>query len=70
MSVSKKDGPLMLHYLRTQHSRCYFKDYAEAHAKLSNLGAKFNPPEICRIIENYKENAMEMEELMYLFLPG
>ncbi|XP_052884486.1 probable L-ascorbate peroxidase 6, chloroplastic/mitochondrial isoform X2 [Gossypium arboreum] len=23
----------------------FFKDYAEAHAKLSNLGAKFNPPE-------------------------
>ncbi|CAN8246878.1 unnamed protein product [Cochlearia groenlandica] len=25
----------------------FFKDYAEAHAKLSNLGAKFNPPEVC-----------------------
>ncbi|VVB08341.1 unnamed protein product [Arabis nemorensis] len=24
----------------------FFKDYAESHAKLSNLGAKFNPPEI------------------------
>lgn len=24
----------------------FFKDYAEAHAKLSNLGAKFNPPEV------------------------
>uniref|UniRef100_A0A0D9XXF8 L-ascorbate peroxidase n=1 Tax=Leersia perrieri TaxID=77586 RepID=A0A0D9XXF8_9ORYZ len=24
----------------------FFKDYAEAHAKLSNLGAKFDPPEI------------------------
>lgn len=23
----------------------FFKDYAEAHAKLSNLGAKFDPPE-------------------------
>ncbi|CAL5027433.1 unnamed protein product [Urochloa decumbens] len=23
----------------------FFKDYAEAHAKLSNLGAKFNPPQ-------------------------
>ncbi|CAH2070607.1 unnamed protein product [Thlaspi arvense] len=23
----------------------FFKDYAESHAKLSNLGAKFNPPE-------------------------
>lgn len=25
----------------------FFKDYAESHAKLSNLGAKFNPPEVC-----------------------
>lgn len=25
----------------------FFKDYAEAHAKLSNLGAKFDPPEVC-----------------------
>jgi hypothetical protein len=24
----------------------FFKDYAEAHAKLSNLGAKFEPPEV------------------------
>lgn len=26
----------------------FFKDYAESHAKLSNLGAKFNPPEVSR----------------------
>lgn len=26
----------------------FFKDYAEAHAKLSNLGAKFDPPEVCQ----------------------
>jgi len=25
----------------------FFKDYAVAHAKLSNLGAEFNPPEVC-----------------------
>ncbi|ONK58002.1 uncharacterized protein A4U43_C09F6720 [Asparagus officinalis] len=25
----------------------FFKGYAEAHAKLSNLGAKFDPPEAC-----------------------
>ncbi|KAA0055442.1 putative L-ascorbate peroxidase 6 [Cucumis melo var. makuwa] len=30
-------------YLQDQES--FFKDYAEAHAKLSNLGAKFDPPE-------------------------
>ncbi|RWW83597.1 hypothetical protein BHE74_00007895 [Ensete ventricosum] len=24
----------------------FFEDYAEAHAKLSDLGAKFNPPEV------------------------
>lgn len=28
----------------------FFKDYAEAHAKLSNLGAKFNPPQVSVII--------------------
>ena len=27
----------------------FFKDYAEAHAKLSNLGAKFDPPEVCKL---------------------
>ncbi|KAF3523456.1 hypothetical protein F2Q69_00051790 [Brassica cretica] len=31
----------------------FFKDYAEAHAKLSNLGAKFDPP------ENYAEKYAE-----------
>ncbi|KAF5175296.1 L-ascorbate peroxidase t protein [Thalictrum thalictroides] len=25
----------------------FFKDYAESHAKLSNLGANFDPPEVC-----------------------
>ena len=29
-----------------QDQETFFKDYAEAHAKLSNLGAKFNPPEV------------------------
>jgi L-ascorbate peroxidase len=24
----------------------FFEDYAEAHAKLSNLGAKFDPPKV------------------------
>jgi hypothetical protein len=24
----------------------FFKDYADSHAKLSNLGAKFNPPQV------------------------
>ncbi|XP_047325575.1 probable L-ascorbate peroxidase 6, chloroplastic/mitochondrial [Impatiens glandulifera] len=28
-----------------EDQEAFFKDYAEAHAKLSNLGAKFNPPE-------------------------
>jgi len=37
----------------------FFKDYAEAHAKLSNLGAKFDPPKvngikIIPILERYK----------------
>ncbi|KAJ4848035.1 putative L-ascorbate peroxidase 6, chloroplastic/mitochondrial [Turnera subulata] len=30
-----------------QDQDAFFKDYAEAHAKLSNLGAKFDPPEVC-----------------------
>uniref|UniRef100_A0A0E0KQV2 L-ascorbate peroxidase n=1 Tax=Oryza punctata TaxID=4537 RepID=A0A0E0KQV2_ORYPU len=29
-----------------EDQEAFFKDYAEAHAKLSNLGAKFNPPEL------------------------
>uniref|UniRef100_A0A453Q733 L-ascorbate peroxidase n=1 Tax=Aegilops tauschii subsp. strangulata TaxID=200361 RepID=A0A453Q733_AEGTS len=28
-----------------EDQEAFFKDYAEAHAKLSNLGAKFDPPE-------------------------
>ncbi|KAJ6352728.1 hypothetical protein OIU76_001869 [Salix suchowensis] len=30
-----------------EDKEAFFKDYAEAHAKLSNLGAKFDPPEVC-----------------------
>jgi len=33
-----------------EDQEAFFKDYAEAHAKLSNLGAKFDPPEVCKII--------------------
>ncbi|KAL6961557.1 putative L-ascorbate peroxidase 7, chloroplastic [Sarracenia purpurea var. burkii] len=29
----------------TEDQDAFFKDYAEAHAQLSNLGAKFDPPE-------------------------
>lgn len=32
-----------------EDQEAFFKDYAEAHAKLSNLGAKFDPPEVCSI---------------------
>lgn len=31
----------------------FFKDYAEAHAKLSNLGAKFDPPEVLTELRIY-----------------
>ena len=31
----------------------FFKDYAEAHAKLSNLGAKFDPPEVGYLVIYY-----------------
>lgn len=30
-----------------EDQEAFFKDYAEAHAKLSNLGAKFDPQEVC-----------------------
>lgn len=30
-----------------EDEEAFFKDYAESHAKLSNLGAKFDPPEVC-----------------------
>lgn len=31
-----------------EDQKAFAKDYAEAHAKLSNLGAKFDPPEVCQ----------------------
>ncbi|XP_038989433.1 probable L-ascorbate peroxidase 6, chloroplastic/mitochondrial isoform X2 [Phoenix dactylifera] len=37
----------------------FFKDYAEAHAKLSNLGAKFDPPEGISIDDDSKSAAPE-----------
>ncbi|XP_059453576.1 probable L-ascorbate peroxidase 6, chloroplastic/mitochondrial isoform X2 [Corylus avellana] len=37
----------------------FFKDYAEAHAKLSNLGAKFDPPEGIVINDGPSESAPE-----------
>eukprot|EP00249_Psilotum_nudum_P012585 c23868_g1_i1 orf=426-1763(-) len=37
----------------------FFKDYADAHAKLSDLGAKFNPPEGFTIDEPSKQLAPE-----------
>lgn len=30
-----------------EDQEAFFNDYAEAHAKLSNLGAKYDPPEVC-----------------------
>jgi hypothetical protein len=29
-----------------EDQEAFFKDYGEAHAKLSDLGAKFDPPEV------------------------
>ncbi|PSS31898.1 L-ascorbate peroxidase, partial [Actinidia chinensis var. chinensis] len=37
----------------------FFKDYAEAHAKLSNLGAKFDPPECIPIDDGPAKGAPE-----------
>ncbi|XP_019704327.1 probable L-ascorbate peroxidase 6, chloroplastic/mitochondrial [Elaeis guineensis] len=39
-------------YAEDQHA--FFKDYAEAHAKLSNLGAQFDPPEGISIDDDSK----------------
>lgn len=36
----------------------FFKDYAEAHAKLSNLGAKFDPPEVYIHAEENRDNVL------------
>ena len=36
-----------------EDQEAFFKDYAEAHAKLSNLGAKFDPPEVLALDVHY-----------------
>ncbi|CAL9126230.1 unnamed protein product [Musa textilis] len=43
----------------TMDQDAFFKDYAEAHAKLSNLGAKFDPPEGISIEYDSKTVAAE-----------
>lgn len=54
-NISVKLQRLCLHIIATvqEYSEkfavdqdAFFKDYAEAHAKLSNLGAKFEPAEV------------------------
>ncbi|XP_062158578.1 probable L-ascorbate peroxidase 6, chloroplastic/mitochondrial isoform X2 [Alnus glutinosa] len=42
-----------------EDQEAFFKDYAEAHAKLSNLGAKFDPPEGIVINDGPSESAPE-----------
>ncbi|KAK4572788.1 hypothetical protein RGQ29_030992 [Quercus rubra] len=42
-----------------EDQEAFFKDYAEAHAKLSNLGAKFEPPEGIVINDGPSEPAPE-----------
>ncbi|KAG6675106.1 hypothetical protein I3843_15G079400 [Carya illinoinensis] len=42
-----------------EDQEAFFKDYAEAHAKLSNLGAKFDPPEGIVINDGSPESAPE-----------
>ncbi|XP_030934983.1 probable L-ascorbate peroxidase 6, chloroplastic/mitochondrial isoform X1 [Quercus lobata] len=42
-----------------EDQEAFFKDYAEAHAKLSNLGAKFEPPEGIMINDGPSEPAPE-----------
>lgn len=36
-----------------EDQEAFFTDYAEAHAKLSNLGAKFDPPEVRTTIVSF-----------------
>ncbi|KAJ8510176.1 hypothetical protein OPV22_000610 [Ensete ventricosum] len=45
-AVLLEDPSFKIHATKyTMDQDAFFKDYAEAHAKLSNLGAKFDPPE-------------------------
>lgn len=39
-----------------EDQEAFFKDYAEAHAKLSNGGAKFDPPEVDSYSHYWKTN--------------
>ncbi|XP_057724620.1 L-ascorbate peroxidase T, chloroplastic-like isoform X2 [Arachis stenosperma] len=43
----------------------FFNDYAEAHAKLSNLGAKFDPPEGIVLDPSPKPQAEKFEAAKY-----
>ncbi|XP_025607980.1 L-ascorbate peroxidase T, chloroplastic [Arachis hypogaea] len=43
----------------------FFNDYAEAHAKLSNLGAKFDPPEGIVLDPSSKPQAEKFEAAKY-----
>ncbi|KAL2339766.1 hypothetical protein Fmac_007706 [Flemingia macrophylla] len=45
-----------------EDQEAFFKDYAEAHAKLSNLGAKFDPPE--GIVIDDSQNAAGAEKFV------
>lgn len=40
----------------------FFEDYAEAHAKLSNLGAKFDPPKVNEI-KDFLTSIIGMEKM-------
>ncbi|KAK7351114.1 hypothetical protein VNO77_10309 [Canavalia gladiata] len=48
-----------------EDQEAFFKDYAEAHAKLSNLGAKFDPPEGIAIDDSPNAGAEKFEAAKY-----
>jgi hypothetical protein len=48
--VAANTGPFLWQKftdLYAEDEQAFFRDYAEAHKRLSELGAKFDPPEVC-----------------------
>jgi len=45
--------PHFLAYARDQ--RTFFREYADAHKKMSDLGARFDPPDGISLIDNIKK---------------
>lgn len=66
ISVSKQLKTLQVYAEKYAADQvAFFKDYAEAHAKLSNLGAKFDPPQVC-YYEYHEHSSFDNRFLFYL----